>query len=153
VDSGSGPIGYSLLHCDLGLIWCVINVPKQLNPLRGLSVPSVDEIADAILERFERLGIVTIDLRQASQRDQFRKYLRTALRTSIQFKLDRVLTRACAKAIEHVMRLMEDPDYQEHRAKRRKEALAARKIRKAARLAEQQIEIESRRQQRRGVIQ
>jgi len=123
---------------------------QQENPLKGLSVPSVGEMADYILNQ---CGIATIDLANAEQRQRFRKLLVSLIGRVLRWELQDPLEKAACKAVAHVLSLMEDPNYQEHRKQRRVASLERRRERDAERKREHKLEAESRRQQRKGLVQ
>jgi hypothetical protein len=123
---------------------------QRENPLKGLSVPSVEEIAEEIIGHF---GIATIDLADQKQRQRFHQYLSHELRSVIRRRLVRAIERACSKAVKHVIQLMDDTRYQELRALRAEAAKERAKERAEKRSRETQAEREARRQARRGLVQ
>lgn len=123
---------------------------KQGNPLGGLSVPSVEDLTDDILGRF---GTQTIDLADPIQRKRMHHAICVSLRDALAWRVFPELERATSKAVTHVLRLMEDPDYQEVRRIRRAESLKRQKEKQAEEDKKLMLAREARKQQRRGLVQ
>lgn len=107
---------------------------KEPNPIGRLSVPSVSDMADEIMRM---IGLGTLDMANEQHRSQLRSYLINVIGREIEWKLRDPLEKATAKAISHVLALMQDENYQE-----------VRRIRRAAsreRMALQQAESDKRR--------
>ena len=86
------------------------------NPLSGISIPSLKDIADEVVGR---MGEGVIDLRNPMQRQRLKNYIEQAIGMSMQFGLERATKKAAELAVGHVFQVMRDADYQEKRRKRR----------------------------------
>jgi hypothetical protein len=106
------------------------------NPLAGISIPSLCDIAEEVVGR---MGTSKIDLSNPLQRRRLKDYIEQALGMAINFELERALQAASSKAVTHVFRVMRDADYQ---AKRRLAAVAraARRVEAKQKKAEAERE-------------
>jgi hypothetical protein len=86
------------------------------NPLSGISVSSVKDIAEGVVER---LSSSTLDLANPLQRKRLQDYIEHQLNAAISFELEHALQAASGKAITHIFRLMRDSDYQKKRKQNR----------------------------------
>jgi hypothetical protein len=107
------------------------------NPLAGLRVPSVEELAD---EAISLLGTGTVDLSNHLWRQRLRNVLQRVIGNAM-MNVEAALLSSQEKSVRHVFRLMEDPNYQENRAKR----LKAGKERRAQREEERRKQLETER--------
>jgi hypothetical protein len=88
------------------------------NPLSGLSIPALSDIAREVVAR---LGTGTIDLSSPLQRKRVEQFIEFALGSAITCELESALHHATGRAITHVFRVMRDADYQEKKRLRREE--------------------------------
>jgi hypothetical protein len=123
---------------------------RDQNPLKGLRVPSIDEIVAEVVDSF---GLATIDLADREQRERFRVYLKRCIGHVLRWRLREPLEKATGRAVQHILELMEDERYQEARALRRKRARELRSERIAERRREGNIAREVRRQERKRLVQ
>lgn len=93
------------------------------NPLSGISIPSLVDVADEVVGR---MGEGTIDLRNPMQRQRLKRFIEQAIDSALKFKLEHALEKATARAIDHVFQVMRDADYQEKRRKRAAERVKIR---------------------------
>lgn len=121
------------------------------NPLSGLSVPSVKALAAEIVSRI-RPGV--LDLSNPLQRQRLANYLEYALGMALNLEVRSTLSKATERAIAHVFRLMDDPDYQE---KRRRRLAESRKVkaerREKERAAQELVERNARMDYSKGRLQ
>lgn len=104
---------------------------KPRDTLAGLSVPSVLEIVEEAVEASLPHGAV--DLSSAFLRGRLKERIARRLALTVEMELRHVLIAANRKAIEHVIRLMRDPDYQKKREQRRQQQAQRRKEKKEQR--------------------
>jgi hypothetical protein len=98
-----------------------------MNPLSGLRIPSLSDIAEYAVSMF---GKSVLDLSHPLQRDRLRKAIESSLRMSLDRFLQPALLQAQEKAIKHVIRLMQDVDYQHKKTIRLKGSRERRKKRR-----------------------
>lgn len=120
------------------------------NPLAGIRVPSIDEI---VTESLSCLGEATVDLGNPKERARLHAHLRRYLGSAIRWRMHKALQQATGKALEHVIKLMEDEGYQEKRAARRRESAARRVEKLKDRARQQNADVEARRQAEKGLVQ
>ena len=97
------------------------------NPLSGLRIPSLADIAERAVSMF---GKSVLDLSHPLQRDRLRQAIESSLRVSLDGFLEPAILQAQEKAIRHVFSLMADQDYQNKRAQRLKASRERRKERR-----------------------
>lgn len=122
----------------------------QENPLKGLSVPSVAEMVQMVMQSF---GIATIDLAKPEDREKFQKALHSSLERVLRWELQEPLEKATSKAVAHVLSLMGNQNYQELRKMRQAASLERRRAKAVVDGRQRKIEIEAHRQKRKGLLQ
>ena len=110
------------------------------NPLSGLQIPSLKDIADEVVER---MGSGVIDLANPLQRKRLKDYIEQAVGMAVTFELERALHAATDRAITHVFNVMRDENYQEKKRTRRIAAQAKRlEARKQKDIAEREARMD-----------
>ena len=110
---------------------------RSKNPLAGIPVKSLDDLAAAVVDRF---GTAKIDLSDPDVRLLFQDALLVELRRLFSWELERMVETACGRAVKHIFGLMGNDKYQAQKAAARVRYAEKKRVKQGK--TGRQIEIE-----------